>query len=179
MNLNISRKTLLLFFSAIFSAACSQNAPENKPHTKQAEFGKKIDQLISFSVPLISVNELFENKDNYIIFDARELEEYQVSHIPKARYIGYSDFESNNLQNITKESKIVVYCSIGYRSEKIGEKLLRLGYKNVYNLYGSIFEWANERYPLHDSKENITYSIHSYNKSWSKWVTCKEIKTVW
>jgi len=74
---------------------------------------------------------------------------------------------------------MVVYCSIGYRSEKIGEKLLRLGYKNVYNLYGSIFEWANEKYQLVGSNGKTTNRVHSYNKSWSKWVTNEEIKTVW
>ena len=82
-------------------------------------------------------------------------------------------------KNIPKEKNIVIYCSIGYRSEKIGEKLLRLGYKNVYNLYGSIFEWANEKYPLVGSNGKTTDRVHGYNKSWSKWVTNEEIKTVW
>ena len=83
------------------------------------------------------------------------------------------------LEDIPKESNMVVYCSIGYRSEKIGEKLLRLGYKNVYNLYGSIFEWANDKYPLVGSNGKTTNRVHCYNKSWGKWVTNDEIRTVW
>lgn len=163
----------------MLSSACSQNQPLDKPRTKQPDFSKKIDALISFTVPLMSVNELLNNKDKFIIFDAREKNEYDVSHIPDAIYLGYSDFNVSRIKNIPKEKNMVVYCSIGYRSEKIGEKLLRLGYKNVYNLYGSIFEWANEKYPLVSSNGKTTYSVHSYNKTWSKWVTNKEIRTVW
>ena len=163
----------------MLSSACSQNQPLDKPRTKQPDFSKKIDGLISFTVPLMSVNELLNNKDKFIIFDAREKAEFDVSHIPDAIYLGYSDFNVSRIKNIPKEKNIVIYCSIGYRSEKIGEKLLRLGYKNVYNLYGSIFEWANEKYPLVSSNGKTTYTVHSYNKSWSKWVTNEEIRTVW
>jgi rhodanese-related sulfurtransferase len=177
--LNLAKKILCLIFSVVLSSACSQNQPLDKPKTKQPEFGKKIDGLISFSVPLLSVKELFNNKDNFIIFDAREKEEFAVSHIPDAKYLGYSDFNANQLKDIPKESNVVVYCSIGYRSEKIGEKLLRLGYKNVYNLYGSIFEWTNEKYPLVSSNGKTTNRVHGYNKSWSKCFTNEEIKTVW
>ena len=127
----------------------------------------------------MSVTELLNNKDKFIIFDAREKAEFDVSHIPDAIYLGYSDFNVGSIKNIPKEKNMVVYCSIGYRSEKIGEKLLRLGYKNVYNLYGSIFEWANEKYPLVGSNGKTTDRVHGYNKSWSKWVTNEEIKTVW
>lgn len=177
--MNLAKKILCLVFSALLSSACSQNQPLDKPKTKQPDFGKKIDGLISFTVPLISVKELYNNQDKFIIFDAREKAEFDVSHIPDAKYIGYSDFNLNRLKDISKESNMVVYCSIGYRSEKIGEKMLRLGFKNVYNLYGSIFEWANEKYPLVNANEKFTSNLHSYNKSWSKWVTNKEIKTVW
>ena len=177
--MNLAKKILCLVFSAVLSSAYSQNQPLDKPRTKQPDFSKKIDGLISFTVPLMSVNELLNNKDKFIIFDAREKAEFDVSHIPDAIYLGYSDFNVSRIKNIPKEKNIVIYCSIGYRSEKIGEKLLRLGYKNVYNLYGSIFEWANEKYPLVSSNGKTTYTVHSYNKSWSKWVTNEEIRTVW
>lgn len=177
--MNIAKKILCLVFSAVLSGACSQNEPLDKPRTKQPAFGRKIDDLISFTVPVMSVNDLFNNKDNFIIFDAREKIEFDVSHIPDAIYLGYADFNANRLRHFPKESKMVIYCSIGYRSEKIGEKLLRLGYKNVYNPYGSIFEWTNQKYPLVDSNGKPISTVHSYNKSWSKWVTNEEIKTVW
>jgi rhodanese-related sulfurtransferase len=177
--LKITKKIICLVFSGLLSGANAQYLPTEKPKTKQPEFGRKIDLLISFTVPIMSVNDLFNNRDNFIIFDAREKVEFDVSHIPCAIYLGYDDFNVNKLNHIPKESKIVIYCSIGYRSEKIGEKMLRLGYKNVYNLYGSIFEWANRKYPLVKTDGKLSNTIHTYNKSWSKWVTNEEILTVW
>ena len=106
--MNIFKNILCLSFSIVLSTACSQNQPLEKPKTKQAEFGKKIDGLLSFSVPLMSVKELFNNRNKFIIFDAREKEEYEVSHIPGAKYIGYSDFNLTQLEDIPKESNMVV-----------------------------------------------------------------------
>lgn len=37
----------------------------------------------------------------------------------------------------------MVYCSVGYRSEKVGEQLQRAGYTQVRNLYGGLSEWMN------------------------------------
>tara|TARA_B100000768_G_C11171243_1_gene328804 strand:+ start:178 stop:360 length:183 start_codon:yes stop_codon:yes gene_type:complete len=46
--------------------------------------------------------------------------------------------------NINKSDIIIVYCTIGYRSEKISEELKLKGYKYVYNLYGGIIQWVNK-----------------------------------
>jgi rhodanese-related sulfurtransferase len=175
----MNKRILCFVLTAALSKACSQNQPFEKPTLKNAAFERKIDQLISFSVPVIGVHDLFKNQDKYVIFDAREKEEFDISHIPGASYIGFRDFDENRLKNIPKKCNIVVYCSIGYRSEKIAEKLLRLGYPKVYNLYGSIFEWTNEKYPLTNAAGNATNSLHCYNKTWSKWVTSGKVKKVW
>ena len=49
---------------------------------------------------------------------------------------------------IAKDAPIVTYCSVGYRSGKMAERLQAAGYTNVRNLEGSIFKWANEHRPL-------------------------------
>ena len=68
-----------------------------------------------------------------------------------------------------KNKTIVVYCSIGYRSEKIAEKLRRKGY-TVFNLYGGIFDWKNKGNTVVDSLGNTTEKVHAYNEAWSKWL---------
>ena len=68
-------------------------------------------------------------------------------------------------------SIIVVYCSIGYRSEKIGKKIKNLGFSRVYNLYGGIFEWSNRAYPLIDNQKKKTIKVHGYNQDWGKWLS--------
>lgn len=142
-------------------------------------FDDRLEQLLSFTVPVIDVPEANENADDYIFLDARELEEYQISHIPGARYIGYKKFDEDLLEGISHDDKIIVYCSVGYRSEKIGKKLEKLGYTTVYNLYGSIFEWINCDLPLENQQGIATDTIHTYNKKWSKWVDDKEAIKVW
>jgi rhodanese-related sulfurtransferase len=123
------------------------------------------------SVTYISVAELKDKKE-VILFDAREKSEYDVSHIENAIYVGYSDFDSKTIvqQYPDKNSEIIVYCSLGIRSENIGEKLGKLGYTNVKNLYGGIFEWKNEQNPLIDNEGKITNEVHAFSKMWGKYL---------
>ena len=141
-------------------------------------FDRKIDQLIGYRVPVLSVQEVLLDTTSYYFLDAREGEEYSVSHIPGARHIGYDDFDLSSVQDIPKDSAILIYCSIGYRSDRIGGKLKKAGFSNVHNLYGSIFEWANQGQPL-VNKSGPTSSLHTYNKRWSRWVTRPEIQKIW
>lgn len=133
-----------------------------------------LDRQNSHSIPYISVEELamFQKKGNTTILDAREKKEFDVSHIPSAKNVGFDHFDSEDkqLQQINKEAQIVVYCSIGIRSEKIGERLKKLGFANVKNLYGGIFEWKNKGYEVVDSTAQRTENTHVFSKKWSKWL---------
>ena len=159
--------------------ACAQVLPADKPNVTNPDFDQKISSLLNFKVPLIGVETLKENKEDYILLDAREREEYNVSHIKDARYIGYKNLNIKELNTIPKDKKIVLYCSIGYRSEKIGERLQKMGYTQVFNLYGSIFEWANQGNPVVDQNGRPTEYVHGYNKSWSKWLDDSKVKKTW
>ena len=158
--------------------ACHIHAQKTTGMVKDAAFDKTITGLLDFEVTAISVSDLQKMKE-VLLLDAREEEEFAVSHIPGAVHIGYNHWSKEAVKNINMEKKIVVYCSVGNRSEKIGKKLKDLGFENVYNLYGSIFEWANQGLPLESSDGSKTNKIHTYNKNWSKWVLNKEILKVW
>jgi rhodanese-related sulfurtransferase len=137
------------------------------------DYHKKLDSIYKNTVPRITSEQLSENlnsKSDLLVLDARELEEYQVSHIPDAKYAGYNQFDIKSCEAIDKDTPIVVYCSIGYRSERIGEKLLEAGFTNVRNLYGGIFEWANTEHIVNDTENKPTIKVHTYNKQWSKWL---------
>jgi rhodanese-related sulfurtransferase len=69
-----------------------------------------------------------------------------------------------------KETPIVVYCTLGVRSEMIAAKLQKAGYIDVKNLYGGISEWKNKEYKVIDSTQNTTNNIHTFSKEWSKWL---------
>jgi rhodanese-related sulfurtransferase len=126
--------------------------------------------LIKKTVPIIKVQELKSKSTEVVLLDARELEEFEVSHLRNARYVGFNNFSLEGIKDIPKTAPIVVYCSIGIRSEKIGEKLLAAGYTNVKNCYGSIFEWVNQGNEIVDMQNKPTQKIHAYNKKWGVWV---------
>ncbi|MDP1815085.1 MAG: rhodanese [Cytophagaceae bacterium BCCC1] len=126
--------------------------------------------LIKKTVPIIKVQELKSKSTGVVLLDARELEEFEVSHLRNARYVGFNNFSLEGIKDIPKTAPIVVYCSIGVRSEKIGEKLLAAGYTNVKNCYGSIFEWVNQGNEIVDMQNQPTQKIHAYNKKWGVWV---------
>lgn len=138
----------------------------------QHTIGKELDRLNNKTVRYISVQEL-QAKTAVVILDAREPEEYNTSHIKNAVNVGFNKFNKSiidqKLQD--KNATIVVYCSIGVRSEKIGEKLLKLGYTNVYNLYGGIFEYKNSNGKVVNNQNQVTDSVHTYNKKWSTYLT--------
>ncbi len=142
------------------------------------KFDRTIRNYLSFDVPVVSVSDL-KNMDNVVILDAREWEEYDISHIQGARFVGFSDAKFDVLQDLPKDTTIVVYCSIGYRSEKVGEKLMEEGFTNVSNLYGSIFEWVNRGYPVVDNRGDRTDTLHAYDRKWSRWVNGDSITKVW
>lgn len=146
-------------------------------------FETKINELLSFDIPTIGVELLadkIKNNKNLLILDVRSPEEYNISHIPGAELATYHDFKASDYEAVDKDQEIVVYCSIGYRSEKAGEKLKAADFTNVLNLYGSIFEWGNQGYDLVDKNNKVTNTLHGYNKKWSQWVNSSDsVKVTW
>jgi len=136
-----------------------------------AAYATMLNTLLAHSVPEISVEELAKEKENYILLDAREKKEYKVSHLKGAKYVGYLGFSPKKVKELSKDKPIVVYCSVGYRSEKITERLKKMGYQEVYNLYGGIFEWVNQGNNVVTGEEaDPTKQVHAYDKVWGAWL---------
>jgi rhodanese-related sulfurtransferase len=152
----------IYFISLFFSVALSS----------QNSIPEVLKKLNSETIPYIKVNELKEKK-NLVFLDAREPKEYKVSHLQNAIPVGFDHFNSKKVMATLKDKNaaIVVYCSIGVRSEQIGEKLMKLGYKNVYNLYGGIFEYKNTGGKVVNNQNKVTDSVHTFNKIWSVYLT--------
>lgn len=157
-----------LIFSILLFVLFAASAAGQKP------LEKLLEQYNTHSIPYISVEELrmFQMNDTVVILDTREPEEFKISHLEAAINVGFNDFssEENQLQNIDKDAQIIVYCSVGVRSEKIGEKLKKAGFTNVINLYGGIFEWKNKGYILIDSTGKETENVHTFSNHWSKYL---------
>lgn len=149
------------------------------PHGQWPEWDQEVRARLKGSIPWIDVTTLHRHLSEYVVLDTREPEEFAISHIPGARHIGYRKLDKNLLDQLDRASPVVVYCSIGYRSEQVGEHLQKLGFREVYNVFGSIFEWANRGLPLHGPHEAPVYQLHTYSRRWSKWVTAPGIKKTW
>lgn len=143
----------------------------------QTDFNTYINGYYDFSVDTISTQELIKIQDRVQIIDARTSEEYSVSKIKGAHFIEYDNPKLDQLK-ISKKDTVVVYCTIGYRSEKIAEQLKSKGYKTVFNLYGGILKWVNDSNPVCSPTGTVTPFVHTYDKSWGKWLTNPTITAV-
>lgn len=141
-----------------------------KAQVKSKPLGFVLKRLLSHNVPEISVARAAASPGSYTFIDSREYDEYSVSHLPEAIYSGYKDFKMDALKDVRKDRPLIVYCSIGKRSEDITGKLIKQGYTNVYNLYGGIFEWVNEGYPVYDHQNKRTQNVHAYNWLWGRFL---------
>jgi rhodanese-related sulfurtransferase len=95
-----------------------------------------------------------------VLIDVREKDEFAVSHLPNA-----VNFSNAHAVAYPKDTAIVVYCSVGFRSAAFAKELAEQGFTNVRNLRGSIFAWANLGYPLRRGFMP-TRAVHPYNKKW-------------
>lgn len=148
---------VLLFFSQF---SCAQ----------KDTFNSMVNKAVSKTIPFISVDSLKQEYDSFQILDCREKKEFDVSHLKNAKHVGYSKFDvKKTCAALSKNTPVVVYCTVGYRSEKIAEQLEKKGLK-VFNLYGGIFQWKNNGNQVFNNAAIPTEKVHCFNKKWSQWL---------
>ncbi len=138
------------------------------PAITDAEKKQRIEAMIvrfesKFSVPQVAASTVMQwvKEDNALLLDAREPRETLVSKIPGA--IAKREFEQNPAQYKTR--KIIVYCTIGYRSAAYAEKWNKRGY-DMHNLRGSLLLWTHAQGALVDAKGADTRQVHVYGRDW-------------
>jgi rhodanese-related sulfurtransferase len=140
------------------------------PSTTNPLYSAMLRGLLKESVPFVSVAQLRQLPAAPVLLDTREAPEFAVSHLRGARLVGYDTFSLAAVQDVPKDTPIVVYCSVGARSEKIGAQLQQAGFTNVRNLYGGIFEWVNEGQPVVKAANEPTDRVHAYSRTWGIWL---------
>lgn len=122
-----------------------------------------------------------EKEKDVVLLDCRPEEEYAVSHIPDAIRVDYNGNPQDILPKIPeKESSkraLVCYCSAGYRSSLVVDKLQEYFKQNgaevgqpfeMYNLEGSLFKWANEGRDMVNVNNEKTPYAHPFNAVYGK-----------
>lgn len=117
----------------------------------------------------VEFNQRLSDSEDFhpLILDARSEKEYAVSHLAAARRIDVtSDFTAEQaLKEVSKNTPIIIYCSVGYRSAKVAQRLKQADFSHVFNLEGGLFQWANEERPMLCNGQ-LTQLIHPYNAMW-------------
>lgn len=103
---------------------------------------------------------------DYVLFDVREKKEFAVSHLQDAIQIdpdiSAKDFATTYADQI-KGKTVVLYCSIGYRSSRLAERLGdQTGAVDIYSLENGIFGWHNESRPLFSGQQQTDF-VHPFS----------------
>ena len=120
---------MLLSVLAIFVlAGCSKETAENS--YKQISMDEAVTMMAE--------------ETDYIILDVRTPEEFAEKHIPNAINVPNETIGENEIPELpSKDQIILVYCRSGNRSKQASEKLVKLGYTNIYE-FGGINDWIGE-----------------------------------
>lgn len=106
-----------------------------------------------------------------LLLDVRTAEEYAVSHLPGARRVppdaSAEALRRRHLAGVPRDTLVVAYCSVGYRSSALAARLAEAGYPRVYNLRGSIFRWANGGRPVVRAGRRVE-AVHPYDAAWGR-----------
>jgi rhodanese-related sulfurtransferase len=133
---------------------------------------------------VISGSDLLELMDadligeNVYLLDIRSVEEWNVSRLADAEYVGYEEFSLEAVAHIPREAEIILYCAVGWRSGRVAAPMREAGYRNVRDLYGGILLWSDEGHPLVDDRGR-TQRVHGSMRRWGRWVQNPDVEVVY
>ena len=162
----------------MLGACVRAQAPAQRPALHNAELDAKLQGMLRYDVPLMSVDSLARGP-RPLLLDVRERDEFAVSHLPGAVRVEPGGALPAWLDTVARDRPIVTYCSVGYRSERYGRQLRAAGFTQVHNLYGSLFEWVDRGHLVVDSTGAPTQNVHTYNQRWSQWLTSGSATKTW
>ena len=122
---------ILIILIMIMAAGCGgkeQPEPEN-----QAPQYSQISQEEAV--------EMMGEETGYLIVDVRRPDEFAEGHIPDAINVPNEEITDEMPEALPdKDQMLFIYCRTGRRSKEAAEKLVNMGYTNVYE-FGGIEEW--------------------------------------
>lgn len=101
------------------------------------------------TIDVHALKQSLANDPTLCLIDVREPDEWAEQRIPGARLIPkdtLTDVISSVAPN--KNHPIYLHCKGGIRSFWAGERLLEMGYTDVYSVNGGIMDWAQSGYPV-------------------------------
>ncbi|MGE5467849.1 MAG: rhodanese-like domain-containing protein [Ignavibacteria bacterium] len=89
------------------------------------------------------------NREDGVVVDVRETNEWTTGHIPNARHIALGQLADHvsELEKL-KGKPIIVCCASGNRSSSACNTLRKAGFERVFNLAGGIGAWRDAGLPV-------------------------------
>jgi len=150
---NLFLTLLLGILSFICILAIAPMPPASASSMPQTQLSEAIEHFLT-SLPsdyyTIANTEALKNiikNDNAALIDVRQPSEYNSGHIPNAINIPLQTLIAN-LDKITQDRPVVLYCTTGYRSAMGVMTLQMLGRTNVHGFPPSIQGWKAAGEPL-------------------------------
>ena len=125
----------------VIAAAGVASGPASASHVRQLS-------VQEVKVALDKASSLREK--GFFLVDVRTVEEHDTGAIPGTDVnIEFREIAKRHKEiGASVDDHIVVYCQSGKRSNIAADTLTELGYKNVYNIRGSVNAWLQAGYPL-------------------------------
>ena len=101
-----------------------------------------------------------------ILLDVRTRAEWEVSHLPSASAGLIRRPIRRGARGNFKETPIVTYCSVGYRSAKAARRLRADGYNHCKTSKAQFSRWANGGRPLLHG-DQVVRQVHPYSTYWA------------
>lgn len=90
-----------------------------------------------------------QNNPDFVIIDVRTRQELTDGHIENVINIDfYSETFRDELNNLDKSKKYLIYCRSGARSGSALDIMAELNFEEVYNILGGILSWEAEGLPM-------------------------------
>ena len=89
------------------------------------------------------------NRDDALIIDVRESNEYSTGHIINSVHIPLSGLKGRVKElEKHKTQKVILACRSGHRSSQACATLKKEGFEQVFNLRGGVMAWESANLPL-------------------------------
>ena len=89
------------------------------------------------------------NKDNAVVIDLRDKNDYTGGHIAGAVNLPYGSYATRGEElNLYKDRPVILVCKIGQHSSAIGSKLIKAGFLDIKRLSGGMTEWVGASLPV-------------------------------
>jgi rhodanese-related sulfurtransferase len=132
-----------------------------------------IEDLVSafesrFAVKNLSANEIMDAdglpKERFVLVDVRSHGERLVSKIPRS--LSWDEFRSGVQTKDFTNKTVVFYCTIGYRSSVLAQRLADDRFQSA-NLRGGLLRWIHEGGAITDRFNQATKTVHVYGSKWN------------